>query len=111
MIKLSVDALTGFSTAPLKMATFAGVGGALVALLLMVYTIVGQARGMTIPGWTSRPSQSSLGRCGAGFVLAFLASISVACTHTCQGRPTYYVAYDSLMTVLHDAGPTDTPRP
>ena len=53
MIRLSVDSLTGFSTAPLRMATFAGVGGAVLAFLILVYGLIARAQGEAVAGWTS----------------------------------------------------------
>ena len=37
MIRLSVDSLTGFSTAPLRLATWFGIGGGIAAFGLLVY--------------------------------------------------------------------------
>src|SRR5690606_20770052 len=37
LIRLSVDSLTGISTAPLRLATIAGFVGAVLALLLIIY--------------------------------------------------------------------------
>ena len=42
MIRLSVDSLTGFSTAPLRLATWFGLGGGLAAFGLLVYALVAQ---------------------------------------------------------------------
>ena len=53
MIKLSLDSLTGFSTAPLRLATFAGFGGAVLAVLLVLYTLISRSQGHTVAGWTS----------------------------------------------------------
>ena len=53
MIRLSLDSLTGFSTAPLRMATLAGLGGAVIAVLLLLYTLIARSQGHTVAGWTS----------------------------------------------------------
>ncbi len=96
MITLSIDALTGFSTAPLRVATFAGFGGAVIAVLLVVYTLVAQFSGHTVAGWTSTVAIVS------GFGAIQLLCVGILgeyigrmYTHL-QGRPSYFVAYDSL---------------
>lgn len=111
MIKLSLDSLTGFSTAPLRMATFAGLGGAVLALLLVLYTLVARAQGHTVAGWTSTVA-----------IVAGVGAVQLVCvgilgeyigrmySHL-QGRPTYFIAYDSLTTGTQDHGPTSTPLP
>src|SRR6476619_1784723 len=53
MIKLSVDSITGFSTAPLRLATWCGIGGGIAAILLLIYALVAQLRNETVAGWTS----------------------------------------------------------
>ncbi len=109
MIRLSVDSLTGFSTAPLRMATFAGVGGAVLAFLILVYGLVARAQGHAVAGWTSTVA-----------IVAGVGAVQLVCvgilgeyigrmySHL-QGRPTYFIAYDSLASAGRGHGPTDTP--
>jgi dolichol-phosphate mannosyltransferase len=113
MIKLSVDSLTGFSAAPLRLATYAGLGGGVVAVLVIVYTLIASAQGHTVAGWTSTVAIV------AGFGALQLVSIGILGEYIgrmyahLQGRPTYFIAYDSLAaehSVGH-GGPTDTPLP
>jgi len=53
MIRFAVDALTGFSSAPLKLASHAGLWLAVGSLLVMLYILAGWLSGRAIPGWTS----------------------------------------------------------
>ncbi len=53
MIAFALDALTGFSTAPLRLASHAGLWLAFGSLLLIVYIFGAWASGQTIAGWTS----------------------------------------------------------
>lgn len=96
MVRLSVDSLTGFSLAPLRAATWFGLGGFLVAVALLGYALVSKAVGYTVAGWTSTV-----------VIVAGVGAIQLLCLGvlgeyvgriyaTLQGRPTYHVAYDSL---------------
>jgi glycosyltransferase involved in cell wall biosynthesis len=53
MIRFALDALTGFSSAPLKLASQAGLLLSLGSLLIFAYIMLGWIRGGTVPGWTS----------------------------------------------------------
>lgn len=96
MVKLSLDSLTGFSTAPLRFATLAGLGGAALAVLLVMYTLIARAGGHTVAGWTSTVAIV------AGFGAVQLLCVGILGEYIgrmyshLQGRPTYFVAYDSL---------------
>lgn len=111
MIKLSLDSLTGFSTAPLRLATFAGFGGAVLAVLLVLYTLISRSQGHTVAGWTSTVA-----------IVAGVGAVQLVCVGILgeyigrmyghmQGRPTYFIAYDSMTTDTGTHGPTDTPLP
>lgn len=114
MVKLSLDSLTGFTTAPLRMATFAGLAGAVIAVLVIIYTLVASAQGHTVAGWTSTVAIV------AGFGALQLVSVGILGEYIgrmyahLQGRPTYFIAYDSLSADTPGGeahGPTDTPLP
>ncbi|GAA2742503.1 glycosyltransferase family 2 protein [Terrabacter aerolatus] len=111
MIKLSLDSLTGFSTAPLRLATFAGFGGAVLAVLLVLYTLISRSQGHTVAGWTSTVA-----------IVAGVGAVQLVCVGILgeyigrmyghmQGRPTYFIAYDSMTADSAGHGPTDTPLP
>ena len=108
MIRLSVDSLTGFSLAPLRLATWFGLGGFLAAVALLLYALVAKLTDMTVAGWTSTV-----------VIVASVGAVQLLCLgilgeyvgriySTLQRRPTYYVAYDSLSAVQE---PAEAPTP
>jgi dolichol-phosphate mannosyltransferase len=96
MIRLSLDSVTGFSTAPLRAATWLGLLGGLAALALLVYALIASISGHTLPGWTS----TVVAVAGVGAVqllcLGVLGEYVGRMYAHLQGRPSYYIAYDSL---------------
>jgi polyisoprenyl-phosphate glycosyltransferase len=53
MLRLSIDAVTGLSVRPLRLAFFIGTWTALMALAYAGYAFVNYYRGIVVPGWTS----------------------------------------------------------
>lgn len=53
MIKFALDAITGFSIKPLRVASYLGITFAIAAAFLMLYVLVSYLRGQTVDGWTS----------------------------------------------------------
>jgi polyisoprenyl-phosphate glycosyltransferase len=53
MVKFAVDAVTGFSVRPLRLATFAGFLAGLASLMLGIWAVAGWTLGYNVPGWTS----------------------------------------------------------
>ena len=53
MVSFALDAVTGFSTAPLRMASHVGLWLVLASVLLLLYIAFGWLSGGTVPGWTS----------------------------------------------------------
>jgi dolichol-phosphate mannosyltransferase len=53
MALLAADSVAAFTTAPLRLATLLGLGGALLCLLLAVGAVVAYLLGHTVPGWAS----------------------------------------------------------
>lgn len=109
MIRLTIDSLTGFSVAPLRLATWFGLGGALVTALLLGFAMVAWASGRTVPGWTS--TFVAVAAVGAVQLLCLgLLGEYVGRLYTqLQGRPSYFVAHDSLDDAQAPAAPR-TPR-
>ena len=99
MLSLSLDSFTGFSTAPLRVATALGVGGALVAFLFAVYVVVNRIVGNPVAGWASTivvvVTMGAIQLLCLGLLGEYVARMYLQM----QGRPAYFVAYDSL----HDA--------
>jgi dolichol-phosphate mannosyltransferase len=53
MIRFAIDAITGFSIIPLRIASFIGVCMGLISLVLLSYTLGSWAFGRVVDGWTS----------------------------------------------------------
>ncbi|WP_457253212.1 glycosyltransferase family 2 protein [Pedococcus sp. P5_B7] len=113
MIRLSLDSVTGFSTAPLRAATWLGLLGGLAALILLAYALVAASLGHTLPGWTS----TVVAVAGVGAVqllcVGILGEYVGRMYAQLQARPTYFVAYDSLtgpVTAADEPSPSASPR-
>jgi dolichol-phosphate mannosyltransferase len=103
MLLLSLDSITGHSVAPLRLATWFGIGGGVVTFLLLVYSLVAYGAGRTVPGWTSTfAAVAAVGAVQLLCVGLLGEYIGRMYTHM-QGRPSYYVAYDSLDAQDHSA--------
>lgn len=96
MIRMSVDAFTGFSLAPLRLATWFGLGGFAASLVLLAYALGSKLLGLTVAGWTSTV-----------VIVAAVGAIQLLCLgilgeyvgriySTVQRRPAYYIAHDSI---------------
>jgi dolichol-phosphate mannosyltransferase len=110
MLALSVDAFTGFSTAPLRVATALGLGGAVVAVLFGVYVVVNRIVGNPTSGWASMVvvvvTIGAVQLLCLGLLGEYIARMYIQM----QGRPAYYIAYDSLadrapQSELHGSSP------
>jgi dolichol-phosphate mannosyltransferase len=53
MVKLTLDSVTSFSAAPLRIATWLGMFAFFICLALMISGITAWGFGATVPGWTS----------------------------------------------------------
>ncbi len=96
MIRLSLDGITGFSTAPLRFATWIGLVGGLAAIGVLIYALVALLFGNTLPGWTS--TVVIVAAVGAVQLLALgILGEYVGRTYVAlQARPSYFIAHDSL---------------
>ncbi|MDF8263327.1 glycosyltransferase family 2 protein [Luteipulveratus flavus] len=105
MLKLTLDSVTGFSLAPLRLATWFGMGGFVLAAALLAYAVISKIAGNPISGWTSTVVIV------AGFAALQLLCLGILGEYvgriyaTQQARPTYYVAYDSLLAAPPERRP------
>lgn len=53
MIRFAVDAITGFSVRPLRIASYLGLASGLGAAVMMLYALASWLRGSVVEGWTS----------------------------------------------------------
>ena len=95
MIKLAVDSITGFTAAPLRLATWLGLVGMVTCLVMAVFTLVAYLNGTVVPGWSSMIVVTlflgALQLLCLGLLGEYVARIYI----TAQGRPNYFVGYDS----------------
>jgi len=98
MVRLALDSITGFSAAPLRVATWLGCAGIALCVVLGAAVLAAYLWGSVVPGWTSM------------FVaLIFLGALQLLCLGllgeyvariftSIQGRPAYVVTFDSAVT-------------
>lgn len=53
MIRFAIDAITGFSVRPLRMASYFGICFGIATLFLMAYVLIHYFTGQSVEGWTS----------------------------------------------------------
>jgi polyisoprenyl-phosphate glycosyltransferase len=53
MIRFAIDAVTGFSVRPLRMASYIGVGFSMATIVMLFYVLTQFFLGRTVEGWTS----------------------------------------------------------
>lgn len=92
MLRFAFDALTGFSSAPLKLASHAGLWLSLGSLLLVLYIAYAFVSGQSIQGWTSLMLVVVLLGAVQMFVLAMLGEYLGRLYSQAKQRPLYIVA-------------------
>jgi dolichol-phosphate mannosyltransferase len=103
MLRLGIDSLTGFSVAPLRLATWFGLGGGAVAILLLLYALIAQLRHATVAGWTSTFVVVSAFGAVQLLCLGLLGEYVGRLYSQMQGRPSYFVASDSADRTAREA--------
>ncbi|MEV4612262.1 glycosyltransferase family 2 protein [Kitasatospora sp. NPDC049258] len=95
MVRLALDSVTGFSAAPLRIATWLGVVSFFTCLALVVFAVAAYLAGHTVPGWTSM-FVGILFVGGVQLICVGLLGEYIGRIYTAvQRRPTYFVADDS----------------
>ena len=92
MLRLAFDAMTGFSTAPLRLASHAGLLLTGASLLLLVYIAVGWLTGSAVQGWTSTMLVVVLLGAVQMFVLGMIGEYLGRLYVEAKRRPLYLVA-------------------
>jgi dolichol-phosphate mannosyltransferase len=95
MLRLTLDSVTGYSLMPLRMATFFGLIGFAVAALTLLWAIIINIVGETVAGWTSTLMVVSAFAAVQLLCLGILGEYVGRLFTMSQGRPTFYIAYDS----------------
>jgi glycosyltransferase involved in cell wall biosynthesis len=91
MMRFAFDALTGFSSAPLKLASHAGLALSLGSLLIVAYIGYGWLAGRSIPGWTSLMLVVVVLGAVQMFVLALMGEYIGRLYNQAKQRPLYIV--------------------
>jgi dolichol-phosphate mannosyltransferase len=92
MLRLAFDAVTGFSTAPLRFASHASVALAGASLLLLVYIAWGYLEGDPVQGWTSTMLVVTVLSSAQMFVLGMIGEYLGRLYIESKRRPLYLVA-------------------
>jgi dolichol-phosphate mannosyltransferase len=91
MTRFAIDALTGFSSAPLKLASFAGFALSVGSVLIVLYILVAWLSGRSVAGWTSLMLVVVVLGAVQMFVLALLGEYIGRLYNEAKGRPLYIV--------------------
>ncbi|MDQ0456367.1 glycosyltransferase family 2 protein [Rhizobium paknamense] len=91
MVSFALDAITSFSTVPLRVATWLGLITAMVALALLVFTLASWLIGHTVTGWASLMAAittfSAIQLIGLGVIGEYLGRL----VQEHKGRPMFMV--------------------
>jgi dolichol-phosphate mannosyltransferase len=91
MMRFAFDALTGFSSAPLKLASHAGLALSIGSVLLILYIGYGWLAGQSIQGWTSLMLVVVVLGAVQMFVLALMGEYIGRLYNEAKGRPLYII--------------------
>jgi len=91
MLRFAFDALTGFSSAPLKLASHAGLALSLGSLLIILYIAYAWLAGRSIQGWTSLMLVVVVLGAVQMFVLALMGEYIGRLYNEAKRRPLYIV--------------------
>ena len=92
MLRLAFDAVTGFSTAPLRFASHVGLWLTAASILLLLYIAVGFLSGSAVQGWTSTMLVVVLLGAVQMFVLGMIGEYLGRLYIESKRRPLYFVA-------------------
>jgi dolichol-phosphate mannosyltransferase len=91
MVRFAFDALTGFSSAPLKLASQVGIGLSIGSVLLILYLVYAWLSGMSIQGWTSLMLVVVVIGAAQMFVLGLMGEYIGRLYNESKRRPLYVV--------------------
>ena len=91
MVRFALDALTGFSSAPLKLASHAGLALSIGSIVLILYIAYAWAAGQNIQGWTSLMLVVVVLGAVQMFVLALMGEYIGRLYNEAKRRPLYIV--------------------
>ncbi|MBN2751253.1 MAG: glycosyltransferase family 2 protein [Rhodospirillaceae bacterium] len=92
MLRFAVDAITGFSISPLRLASLAGAITGGLAILLLVYTLISWVTDDTVRGWSSIMGTILLFGSVQMFVLGIMGEYLGRLYLQSKGRPLFLIA-------------------
>jgi len=95
MIRLAADSITNFSAAPLRIATWLGLISFFFCLLMLGYVVVVFALHKTVQGWASVLATVLFLGAVQLLSLGLLGEYLGRLYASAQGRPAYFIGYDS----------------
>lgn len=108
MVRLAVDSVTSFSAAPLRIATWLGVVGFIVCVVMLVSAFVIYLVGFTVPGWASMFVAILFVGAVQLLCLGLLGEYVARIYGAIQGRPAYFIEYDTSQINTERKEFTDT---
>ena len=108
MLRFALDALTSFSSAPLKLASHAGLLLSIGSVLLILYIAYAWLAGQSIQGWTSLMLVVVVLGAVQMFVLALMGEYIGRLYNEAKGRPLYIV--QEIAGGAARSGPARLPR-
>jgi dolichol-phosphate mannosyltransferase len=91
MVRFAIDALTGFSSAPLKLASHVGLGLSIGSVVIVLFILYAWLAGRSIPGWTSLMFVVVVLGAVQMFVLALMGEYIGRLYNEAKRRPLYIV--------------------
>lgn len=91
MVSLAIDALTSFSTKPLRAAVWLGLMSSLFAFAILVYAVVQWVAGNVVPGWASSVVAISFFSGTQLFVLGVFGEYLGRVVQEVKGRPLFTI--------------------
>jgi polyisoprenyl-phosphate glycosyltransferase len=91
LFQLAIDAITGFSTRPLRVASWAGLFAAAMAFGLLIYTLWSWESGIAVNGWSSTMVAITLFSAVQLLTLGILGEYVGRLVQQSKGRPLFMV--------------------
>ena len=108
MLRLSLDAITSFSTRPLMLATALGFGAAGVSALLFAYSLISWMTGHAVSGWTSLMAVITFLSGLQFLVLGVIGEYLGRLCAEAKGRPLFII--DEVVTANREASTAASSR-
>lgn len=95
MLALTTDSVTNFSAAPLRLATWLGLVSFFFCIVMFIYVVASYALDATVKGWASMIATVLFLGAAQLLCLGLFGEYLGRLYAAVQGRPSYFVAYDS----------------